>query len=60
VALQTRFRRSELNPQPFLPGVFERIANHSRNAHEWIGNMTKVDKGLLDSRTDDRLAPARA
>jgi hypothetical protein len=51
VALQTEFCRSELNPRSFLPEVFDRIANRSRKAHEWIGDVMKVDKGLLDSRT---------
>ena len=52
MALQTKFCRSELNPQSVLPEVFDRIANRSRNAHEWIGDVMQVDKGLLDSRTE--------
>jgi hypothetical protein len=52
MALQTKFRRGELNPQSFLPEVVDRIANHPRNAHEWIGDVMKVHKGLLDSRTE--------
>jgi len=52
MALQTKLRRGELDPQSFPPEVVDRIANHSRNAHEWIGDVMKVDKGLLDSRTE--------
>jgi len=52
VALQTKYGHSELNPRSFLPEVVDRIGNHSRNAHEWIGDVMKVDNGLLDSRTE--------
>jgi hypothetical protein len=52
VALQTKFCRGELNPQSFLPDAFDRIANRLRKAHEWIGEVMKVDKGFLDLRTE--------
>ena len=52
MALQTKFCRGELNPQSFLPDAFDRIANRLRKAHEWIGEVMKVDKGFLDLRTE--------